>query len=89
VIVSCRNLTSSISDICCNAATGKARKPIPGFFYSLPVMNVLPALANFQAILARRRGELFVPERPRIFSMKAFGHGTHHSNTHWFGRSHI
>ncbi|AQS63317.1 hypothetical protein EXN32_01430 [Agrobacterium tumefaciens] len=52
-------------------------------------MNVLPALANFQAILAGRRGELFVPERPRIFSMKEFGHGTHHSNTHWFGRSHI
>ncbi|PNQ23626.1 hypothetical protein C2E26_11625 [Rhizobium sp. YIC5082] len=52
-------------------------------------MNVLPALANFQAILAGRRGELFVPERPRIFSMKEFGNGTHHSNTHWFGRSHI
>ncbi|WP_185740724.1 hypothetical protein [Agrobacterium deltaense] len=76
-------------NVCCNAATKKARKAIPGFFYSLPVMNVLPALANFQAILAGRRGELFVPERPRIFSMKEFGHGTHHSNTHWFGRSHI
>ncbi len=49
-----------------------------GFFYSLPVITVLPALANFQAILCRTAGVNIRSGSAMHFIMKEFGHGTHH-----------
>ncbi|POO51645.1 hypothetical protein CPJ18_11460 [Agrobacterium rosae] len=51
-------------------------------------MNVLPALANFQAILCRAAGGLFLPGR-LAFSIQEFGHGTYYTNSHRSRRSDI
>ncbi|RYE61387.1 MAG: hypothetical protein EOP17_21140 [Rhizobiaceae bacterium] len=61
----------------------------PGFKCSLPVIIVLPALANFQAIVAGTSGRIHGPERSRIFKIEGIGNGSYYRNADRSRRPHI
>ncbi|MFN7009324.1 MAG: hypothetical protein ACK4PN_04780 [Allorhizobium sp.] len=61
----------------------------PSFFYSLPVMNVLRALANFQAFHAGAPGENFLLPGDSAYSTKEIGNGTDRNVGNRRGSAHL